>query len=110
MIKVTVNRNDEGKILGFRVTGHAGYGEYGKDIICAAVSAVVQTAILGVENLAKIKVDKFVSEGKVVFQIIDVALEDRVKVDSILETMVLGLKDIAGEYHKYLKVDDRRCS
>ncbi|SHE35140.1 hypothetical protein SAMN02746089_00115 [Caldanaerobius fijiensis DSM 17918] len=109
MIEVVINRNCDGKILDFKVTGHAGYGEYGKDIVCAAVSAVVQTALLGVKELTRAHVEKSVAEGKIVFKIIEVSFEDRVKMDSILETMVLGLKDIAEGYGKYLKVEDRRC-
>ena len=37
MIRVTVFRS-EGRISGFRLTGHADYDEYGKDIICSAMS------------------------------------------------------------------------
>ena len=32
----------EGRIYGFVVTGHAGYGEEGEDIVCSAVSSAVQ--------------------------------------------------------------------
>lgn len=31
-----------GEIVGFRVTGHAGYADSGEDIVCAAVSSAVQ--------------------------------------------------------------------
>ena len=39
MIEITIDR----KKLSIRVSGHAGYAEKGKDIICAGVSALVQT-------------------------------------------------------------------
>ena len=32
----------EGRIYGFVVTGHAGYGEEGEDIVCAAVTSAVR--------------------------------------------------------------------
>lgn len=33
-----------GKISGFEISGHAGYAEYGDDIVCASVSSAVQLA------------------------------------------------------------------
>lgn len=39
-------------LCGFVVEGHAGFDEYGKDIICAGVSAVTQAAVLGLRDLA----------------------------------------------------------
>lgn len=35
------------------IDGHAGYAEYGNDIVCAAVSAILQTAQLGLIKLAQ---------------------------------------------------------
>lgn len=36
---------------GFIIEGHAGYAEPGKDIVCAAVSALSQTCVMSIENL-----------------------------------------------------------
>jgi uncharacterized protein YsxB (DUF464 family) len=33
--------------------GHANYAEHGKDIVCAAVSAIMQTALLGLQAVAE---------------------------------------------------------
>lgn len=35
------------------IKGHANYAEHGQDIVCAGVSAIIQTAILGLEEIAK---------------------------------------------------------
>lgn len=51
MIKVYISQK-EGDIS-IDVVGHAEYDEYGKDIVCAGVSAIVQTAILGLEAIAQ---------------------------------------------------------
>ncbi|MBS7176260.1 MAG: ribosomal-processing cysteine protease Prp, partial [Clostridiales bacterium] len=44
---------------GITVTGHAGYAEPGKDIVCAAVSALLQTFIESVnkQTTGKLKCD-----------------------------------------------------
>ena len=41
MIQVTVFRNRNEKYIGFDCKGHAGYANYGEDVICAGVSALV---------------------------------------------------------------------
>ena len=46
MISVTVTRKDD-SIREITVSGHAGYATHGKDVVCAAVSSIAQTALLG---------------------------------------------------------------
>ena len=48
MIQITYNEVGEGMIL--RAEGHAGYAEKGKDIVCAAVSALLQALAYSVGN------------------------------------------------------------
>lgn len=40
MIIVHVLFDESREYFGFRISGHAGYDEFGKDIICSAVSAI----------------------------------------------------------------------
>lgn len=47
MIKISVMRQDDDKIVGLSVEGHAGAGAYGQDIVCAGISALAQSVILG---------------------------------------------------------------
>lgn len=35
------------------VKGHANYAPYGKDIVCSGISAILQTAILGLKAIAE---------------------------------------------------------
>lgn len=35
------------------IRGHANSAQYGQDIICAGVSAIIQAAILGLESIAE---------------------------------------------------------
>lgn len=48
MIHIDVFRLADGKISGLRVHGHSGTAERGKDIVCAGISALAQTALLGI--------------------------------------------------------------
>lgn len=47
---ITIYIHPENK--GFIVDGHAEHDEYGKDIICASASTIVQLAIMGLTTLA----------------------------------------------------------
>ncbi|MBR5948454.1 MAG: ribosomal-processing cysteine protease Prp [Clostridia bacterium] len=104
MTTVTVLYNGA-RIVGFRAKGHAGYAEHGEDIVCAAVSAITQTALIGItENIAcPCRVD--LSDGKLELIIDDSAeSEKREKAELILGVMLSGLRSIESQYDNYLKV------
>ncbi|MFE1631061.1 ribosomal-processing cysteine protease Prp [Brevibacillus reuszeri] len=51
MIKIKVLLdNGEMKI---EAVGHANYAEHGKDIVCAGISTIMQTALLGIQAIAQ---------------------------------------------------------
>ena len=47
----------QGKLSGVTVSGHAGYGEYGRDIVCASVTSAVQLTANGITEILKIPCD-----------------------------------------------------
>ena len=52
MIRIKMEKDRQGRLCGFIVEGHADYAEEGSDIVCAAVSALTQTALLGIIRYA----------------------------------------------------------
>ncbi len=50
MIKVIVRKKDN-QIDKIKITGHAMFDEYGKDIVCAAASSIVITSINGLLSI-----------------------------------------------------------
>jgi uncharacterized protein len=103
VIKVQVRREQAG-VAEFRVTGHAGYASHGEDIVCAAVSALVQTALLGLSDVAGQPFQAEVSEGDAWCRLQPGTPDQQVRAQAILETMVLGLKDIAKNYPKFARL------
>ncbi|NLJ34195.1 MAG: ribosomal-processing cysteine protease Prp [Firmicutes bacterium] len=98
MVKVFVTRNGEGKIEGFRVEGHAGYGYRGNDIVCAGVSVLTQGALIGLEDYLGLQPEVIIEPG-----LLQCSLSPRPaglggQIDAILETMLLGLYGLATEY------------
>ncbi len=51
MVSIRIQRNSDGQVIGCHLSGHAGYDEHGFDIVCAAVSALTATAMLGLTRL-----------------------------------------------------------
>ena len=107
MIKIRVKRKS-GKIVEIIASGHSGYAERGKDIICAAVSAVVQTGFLGVNNInsKQVKINRDDEDGFISLKILKFSEKDMEKAQIILDTMILGLKDIELDNKKYLKLEE----
>ena len=104
MIKVTVYQDSEQVYTGIDVMGHAGYAESGSDIICAAVSALTLNFCNSVEQFTDDGFEGAVEEetGRFTFRFTsDISLESKL----LMNSLVLGLENIAGEYGKqYIKI------
>lgn len=97
-------------IKGFTVCGHAGYDQRGDDIVCAAVSALTQTAILGLNEYLAGKL-KWEIDGDGMLECWladDLVPEEQEKAQVILHTMELGLCNIRQSYDEFLAVCKRR--
>lgn len=107
MIKVSIMRNDGGFIRGFTVKGHAGYAEEGSDIICSAVSALAYTAAGALKKMAGI--DGYTERyGYMKCEVpADISGSDKEKAEIILETIVLGFKQIEHSYKEFVSVKDK---
>lgn len=90
MTKITVHKNSCGDVVGFTAKGHASSEEAGKNIYCAAVSAITQTAVIGLEEVARVNVDYNMSDGFLSAHIDDVAAKQE-RCKTIFETMLHGL-------------------
>ena len=53
----------DGSLSGFTVSGHAGAGEYGQDIVCAAVSSAAYMTANTVTEILGLPADIAVDEG-----------------------------------------------
>lgn len=82
------------------ISGHAGYAEYGKDIVCAGVTALTQTLIQSIENLTDDEIEYRISPGKVEVEYRNLSEKSKTLVDSFL----VGICLIAEEFPEYVKV------
>ncbi len=84
-----------GSYKGFTCTGHAGFAAFGKDIVCAAVSALVINTVNAVQTLAEEKTDVSTKDGVIECHFPDEAND---KTRLLMDAMVLGLRDIERNY------------
>ena len=108
MIAIEVERNYIGNIYRFNVKGHANSAEDGTmDCICAIVSTATQSAILGMAEILDIKLGHVMSDGLIECTIPEIDdAEILGKVNILVETMLLTLRQVAEQYPSYVKLSE----
>ena len=103
MLTVTFNRDSRNRLSSIFALGHAEAGEYGEDIVCAAVSAILQAARLGLEAYAKVETGAHQSSGDLRIQLPESARDDEA-VRAITATAELSIEQIARQYPDHVAV------
>jgi len=107
MTIVKVKRENR-RIISVSCTGHTGASVQGEDVVCAALSSVVQTALLGLFQVAGIncKNTRDDEEGILIFKLPpDLTEKQRHDADVILETMLCGVSDLAEGFSKFIRLE-----
>lgn len=85
------------------IKGHSGYAPIGQDIVCAAVSVLVQTLIQSVEELTADKIEYSMQPGTVDIKFW--CLSDPSKV--LIDAFFIGIKGIEESYPDNVKLTER---
>ena len=98
MIKIKY-KNDEHQFV-FQSKGHANYDEFGKDIICSAVSSIIIGALNAIKD-----VDSF--EIKILEGEVDIKNKKEISNHDliVLETMIVQLYTVEAKSKKYLSIE-----
>jgi uncharacterized protein YsxB (DUF464 family) len=95
MIKVEVSKDC------ISISGHANFDDYGKDIVCAAVSSVVLTTINGI-LLIDNKSITVEQNDKLTIKV----NYHNDTIDKLIENMLRCLKEIEKNYEKNIKIKE----
>lgn len=95
MIAVSVRKD------GIEISGHAGYAETGKDIVCAGVTALTQTLIRSLEHLTRDEIEYGILTGKVDIHYRNLSEEGKLLVDFFF----IGVCLIADEFPEYVRIE-----
>lgn len=94
MIAVSVRKD---KIT---VSGHAGYAEAGKDIVCAGVTALTMSLVKSLNDLTEDKIEYEISPGRVDIHCGNLSESGMLLVDSFF----IGICLIAEKYPDHVRV------
>ncbi|MFY9666086.1 MAG: ribosomal-processing cysteine protease Prp [Candidatus Cybelea sp.] len=102
MLELTFYRDERDRLCGLRARGHADFADHGKDIVCAAVSAVLQAAHLGLREHARAEVMARQEPGELELRLHE-NQRDRESVRAILATAELAVEQIARRFPKHVR-------
>ncbi|MDR1766736.1 MAG: ribosomal-processing cysteine protease Prp [Lachnospiraceae bacterium] len=108
MIKVLFAKDPGGKYESVEIDGHSGYAPSGRDIICAAVSALAVNLVNSIETFTDdrmTEVDADEDGGRICIRF-GAPYGDRTAL--LLDSFFLGLRSIADRYgDTYIRIIDR---
>lgn len=87
-------------LTGFRVRGHAGYDNFGNDIVCASVSSAVQYCANTITECFHIKADIIVEENLIKLSLL---VSDK-SAEKLLEGLFLHLTILSEDYEGTIKI------
>ncbi|MGI6364362.1 MAG: ribosomal-processing cysteine protease Prp [Bacillota bacterium] len=99
---------DNQAICGLSVCGHSDYSPRGSDIVCSAVSALAQTAVLALDAVVGVKPRFVRQEGLLLCKLPpDLSEEARKEAGIVLRTVVTGIENIARHYPHHVTVTNK---
>lgn len=109
MVRIKIFRGEDEAITGFVADGHADFADHGFDVVCAAVSVLATVTVLGLQARLKLSPDVKIDEER---GYLECHLDRTIPPDlwrraqDLLETMALGLRDIACEHSQYVQLEE----
>ena len=91
----------KGKTCACSLSGHAGYADYGKDIVCASVTSAVQMAANGITEILKVPAQVKVSENEIFIKLPE---SSKSTAYDFLEALKMHIEILADDYKGTIKV------
>ncbi|MBV8245501.1 MAG: ribosomal-processing cysteine protease Prp [Candidatus Eremiobacteraeota bacterium] len=106
MLTVVFGRDGRNRLSFFHASGHAEWAEAGDDIVCAAVSAILQAARLGLEAHANVHLEVRQDKGELHVRW-PAGRRDDAAVTAIVRTAELAVERIADQYPAHVTFERR---
>jgi len=109
MINVVVIKEKQ-TIKTIEATGHSGYAKEGQDIVCSAVSTLMETLANSLTEIVKAEVDVKVDENIPHLSVtLKEADKEKCKLAQVLmSSTLLGIKGVAQEFSKFIKIKEKQ--
>jgi len=102
VVTVTFRRDSQERLSSVFAEGHAGWAEPGEDVVCAAASAILQAAWLGLAEYAHVAVEGERTGGRLTMRWPEAARE-RDDVCAIVATAELSIARIAQQFPDHVR-------
>lgn len=102
MLTVRFREDSRKRLSSFLAEGHAGWADSGEDIVCAAVSAILQTAELGLTDYANVAPAVTKNAGHMHVQIA-AGEREREDVRAIVGTACLAVEALAVQFPDHVR-------
>jgi uncharacterized protein len=102
VVTVTFRRDSHDRLSSLFADGHAGWAEPGEDVVCAAASAILQAAWLGLAEHARVEVEGERTSGRLAMRWPEAARE-REDVRAIVATAELSIAQIARQFPDHVR-------
>ena len=106
MVEVIFERDSRSRLSSVFASGHAEFGAFPEDVVCAAVSAILQAAYAGLEDVARVRFEGRRLAGDLFIRIPE-EVRDRQDVSAIVETAEISLEQLAKQYPDHVRVTRR---
>ena len=105
MTNIVFNRKN-GKIIRFRISGHTGKAEAGKDVLCAAISSIAQSTAVGLTEILKLDPELKFDDGFMEVILNEQDYKNEI-VQVLMETCLKSLKEIVKNEKKFVKLEEK---
>lgn len=95
-------------VCGYLLQGHADSGEYGYDIVCAAVSVLAINTVNSLEQLALVQPQVVSDDENGGYLKVTLSQADAKKpaAQLLLNSFELGIRSIIDNYQEYITIED----
>jgi uncharacterized protein YsxB (DUF464 family) len=104
VVEVTFVRDSRQRLSSVFARGHAEFGAFPDDVVCAAVSAILQATYLGLEDVARLRFEGTRTPGDLRIRI-PAEARDRLDVAALVATAELSLEQLAVQYPDHVRVE-----
>ena len=108
MISIIITKTSNDTYKSIECNGHAGFADYGNDIVCSAISVLTINTINSLDTLTKDEISVFQDEDKGIIRFV---FKDEPSHDAelLVRSFELGIESIYQQYgKKYLNIKFRR--
>lgn len=97
-IDLLIIKKDE--IVGFEIKGHAEYDEYGKDLVCSAVTILAYSCVNSLDKYT----DEVIFSDDEIIMTLEIKYPNR-DTDVIFDYFKTGIETLLGNYSSYVKLN-----